>query len=481
MPAAQPGSILNLVLLIAFGCGGWFLAAWMKPPRKVSVVVAAVESGGPAHQPGVFAGDARRMLEAKTAGAAEFDEFALRYGAGSPELTLLTLPLLEKWAASSPADASAIIARCLQQAPENLPHLFHCLAEAAPSDPAALLASVPPGPLYEPCARALGSGLGGTARGLPPELLAKLPRHERSAFLREWHRARAVNDYAAASSAAAALTDADDRESAVAGVLAARAGADPALTLSSSTVRPDFAKLASEALAEWSARDSAAAWEFAASLQNDPRLPTIAAAMVRAEAGRRRLSESVSDMTALLDRFFPRGIPVEPLTALIEALAGEKSTVAQKFCDSLPPETRKIAGVLLFDTFCRTDPDAAWRLAGALVQQTEAKDNRGTHTWSNATTRAFATPQQRLEAGFPDLTDMIHLAHSWIHSDPPAAIANFCAPGVPVELQKLIVQTSLSAHGGAVPAAQLLEWGKSQPDHILHTIEGLAGETAKPK
>lgn len=481
MPAAQPGSILNLVLLLACGCGGWFAAAWFKPPRKVVSVVASVESGGPAYRAGVFAGDARRILEAKSAGAAEFDEFSLRYGTGSPELTLLTLPLLEKWSAAAPADAATNgITRCLRHAPENLPPFLARLAESPSTDPATLLTTIPQGPLYDTCLRALASGLGLAARPLAADILTKLPRHGRSAFLREWHRSRAAADYPAASSSANALSDADDRESAIAGTLVARAGTDPALTLGSSGTRADFAALASQALTDWIARDSSAAWQFAVTLQNDPRLPAITAAMIRAEAGRRRLSDAIPDMTALLDSLFPRGLPVEPLTAFIQSLSREKSAAAQKYADSLPGETRLAAGVVLFDAFCETDPDAAWRLAGALVRKSGANDHRTMHTWTNATARQFATPAQRLAAGFPDLSDMIQLANRWLQTDPPAAIATFCAPGVPVELQKLVILTALSPHGGAIPSAQLKEWGKSRPDHIRHLIENLTAEAAKP-
>jgi hypothetical protein len=127
--------------------------------------------------------------------------------------------------------------------------------------------------------------------------------------------------------------------------------------------------------------------------------------------------------------------------------------------------------VFLFDTLCLTDPAAAWRLAESLVQREGATDHRAGHQWTSAAARENATAQERIAAGFPDFTDMAHLAAHWVESDTPAALTTFCRSGVHAPLQRLAIEAALSPHAAAIPVAELIAWARHQPAHILHTIE----------
>ena len=477
MPAPQPGAVVNVMLLVLCGTAGWFVAAWTKnPPAPVTAAISSSPSGGLEHQPGVFAADARLLLARDRAGAREFDELLARYGSGSTNLALLAAPVMEKWAAADPADAaSAGLTRCMAHAPDLMPQALAALASGAGSKPDALLAAVPAGPLRTPCLAALAAAWGTQAREDALSHLSSLTRGERTIFLRAWHRARALSDFAAAEKSAAALTDADDRESALAGCQLGRAAADPAAVLRDAVTREDFPLIAAAAFRHWLPRDSTAAWSFVSGRKDDPRIATLCAALIQAELERRRASDALPEIQTLLARHFPAGPPLAINDLLVPALAAESSAAARKYVESLPAANLQMpATVRLFDVLCTTDPAAAWRLAETSGQRDGTKDGRTTHRWTSALARETATPQQRLDAGFPDFTDMVSLARHWLESDPPAAIATFCTPGVPAALQRLIIDTALHPDGAAIPRDQLLEWARRQAQHLLHTIEALA-------
>jgi len=485
MPSQQSGTLINLLLFASLGTIGWFTAAWIKPARGAretagpgKTPVAEVSSSGSASQAGVFALDARRLLAGHASGADAFDQLVVRYGTGSPELTALAAPFLDQWVARDAADAAgAGVARALHSTPELLPRLFARLA-AVPSLPfEQILAAVPAGPVRAECLTTLAAARGTAGLELPAPPLAGLPRSERSQLHREWHRARAVADHAAATASAEALSDPDDKAAALAGALLARAATEPELTLRDSLTRYDFTAIAGAAFSAWLPRNAAAAWGFAATLKDDPRLPVIAAHMLTVEAQRRRFSDHLQEMTSLLDRLFPAGVPAVTLAAFIPPLAAESPPAAQKFADSLQGESRRVATVILFDALCQADPAAAWRLAAAEVLRDGTTDHRTTHSWISATERLHATPQQRLTAGFPDLADMIQLANAWLAKEPAAAITTFCAHSVPGLLQHTVIEAALSPYGAAIAGPLLVEWAKGQPDHIRNTIEGLVSGT----
>lgn len=485
MASLHSTSLVNLTLLAACGTVGWFTAAWIKPATSKRDRLALSSSGeisvsGSPSLPGVLAADARHLLDAPNPGTAAFDSLTVRYGSGSLELTALAAPFMDQWVAHDPAGAASEgIARALAHTPEILPRLFARLGAVASLPPDALLAAIPAGPLRPACISALATARGSTGldAGAGPVTASTLSRSERSLLLREWHRARATVDPATATTTAQALTDPDDRDAALAGTLFAHATAEPEATLRASLTRHDFNSIAAAAFSAWIPRDSAAAWGFAATLKDDPRLPAIAAHMLTVESRRRRFSDALAEMSSLLNRLFPAGLPAETLAAFLPTLAAENPAAAQKYTDSLQGESRRIATVLLFDALCRTSPATAWRLATSEVLRDGAKDNRTTHSWTSATERAHATPQQRLAAGFPDLADMIQLAGEWLAVDPAAAIPAYCAHSVPGPLQRLIIETATSPFGAAIPGAQLIAWAKAaQPDHILLTIQGVVGD-----
>ncbi len=481
MPVPQPGGVLNLLLLVLFAGGGWILAAWTREPAKKQSVIATGMATA-RNQPGVFAADGRAVLARKQAGAREFDELAARYGSGSDELHQLALPLLEKWAAGDPADAAAAgLARCMVHTPDLLPLFLAALAVQEKCEAAPLLAALPPGPLREPAMAALAEALGRSGRGEIPAGTATLTRGERTLFLREWHRGRATNGAGAAERSSAALTDPDDRAAARSGCLLARAAADPEAALGEAATRDDYPEIAVAAFRAWLAREPTGPWRYAAARRGDARLPELCAALLKAELPRRRFSEAVPEVQALMARQFPDGPPLEVLTVLIPALAAESTLAAQKFAESVsgstgPGRLRTPAWVLLFDAFCATDPAAAWRLAGAIVQKEGATDERAVNKWSSALEREAAAPDQRLSAGFPDFSDMTALALHWLESDPASAIATFAAPGVQPALQRLVIEAALSPQGAAIPLPQLRDWAAQQASHIPHTIDAVAGE-----
>jgi hypothetical protein len=483
MASRQPGAVLNLVLFCALGSAGWFAAVWTKPAKVEKAFTAEIIATGPASQAGVLASDGRQLISAAAPGAEEFDELVVRYGSGSEELSILAAGLLDKWATRDPAAASTEgLTRCLAHTPDLVPALFTRLSSAPALSTATLYAALPSGPLRHEALVALASARG--SAGGDPGLAdaGNLNRSERSLVLREWHRARALADTAAADASAAALTDADDREAAQAGILFARAAADPELTLRASLTRHDFSAIAAAAFTSWIPRDSPAAWAFAATLKGDPRLPGIAARMLTLESRRRRFSDAVSEMNSLLQRLFPNGLPTETLAVFLPSLAAENPAAAQKFADGLTGDSKAAAIVILFDAFCDLDPPSAWRLATGLAQKEATTDHRGTHTWKSALARARATPQERLAAGFPDLTDMINLAGLWLNVDPPAAITAFCSPTVPAPLQKLIIETAINQHATAIAPPQLIEWAKkTQPEHVLKVIESVTGPMPEEK
>jgi hypothetical protein len=481
MASQQSGTLINLLLFAGLGTLGWFTAAWIKPGRDVresaapgKVPVEEVSASGSASQPGVFAADARRILSGSAADADAFEQLVIRYGTGSVELTALAAPFMDRWVERDAAGAASEgVTRALHSTPEILPRLFSKLG-AAPSLPVdALLGALPTGPIRAECLTALAAARGHAGLELPAAAIAGLPRSERSQLHREWHRARAAAKPGNAESSAAALADPDDKAAAQAGALFARAAAEPELTLRASLTRYDFTSLAEAAFNTWIHRDAASAWNFAASLKDDPRLPVIAAHMLRVESKRRRFSDHLQEMTSLLSRLFPAGVPAETLRAFIPPLVAESPSAAQKYTDSLDGEPRRVATVILFDALCEWDPPTAWRLTTAEILKQGAKDYRTTHSWTSATERLHATPQQRLAAGFPDLADMIHLGASWLAQDPPAAINSYCAHGVPGILQRMIIESAVSPFGAAIPVPELMIWAKEQPDNIRNTIEGI--------
>ena len=484
MASRQPNAVINLVLFCSLGGAGWFAGTWLKPAKVEKASTSEVASSGPAWQSGVLLADAKQTLHAPTAGAAEFDAFVTRYGSGSPELEMLGSGIFEKWAAADPAGAlKDALPRCLNHTPDVTPVLLARLA-SVPSIPAPeLYKSVPGAPLREPCLTAIASSRG--KAGLEPglsEAAGTFSRSEVSLMLREWYRARALVDAGAADQAAAALKDADDREAARAGILYAKAAASPEATLTASLTRFDFESVAEAAFEAWIPRDSPAAWAYAATLKGDPRLPVIAARMLKVENRQRRFSDSVPEMGSLLERLFPDGLPVEVLAAYIPALAREQPSTAQKFADTFRGPNAGAATVILFDALCETDPAAAWRLASFLVQKEGATDHRAGNKWTSGIARNLATPAERLEKGFPDLTDMVELATRWLAVDPPAAILAYCSPVVPGAVQKVVIQTAVSTHATGIAPAQLMEWArKTQPENIAHTIEGVTGPVEEKK
>ena len=481
MPIPQPGGVLNLLLLVLCAGGGWFYAAWSKEPRNPQSVIAT-GAGTARNQPGVFAADGRAVLARKQAGAREFDELAARYGSGSDELGELGLPLLEKWAAGDAADAAtAGLARCMAHTPDLLPLFLAALAAQEKCDPGQLLAALPDGPLREPAMAALAEALGRSARGKIPPGTAALTRGERTLFLREWHRGRATAGAAEAEQSAAALTDVDDRAAARSGCLQARVEADPETVLGETAIRDDYPEFAVAAFRAWLAREATGPWRYVASRKGDARLPELCAALLRAEIPRRHFSEALPEIQSLMARQFPAGPPLEVLAVFIPLLAAESTLAAQKFTESVSGSTgpgglRTPAWVLLFDALCTTDPAAAWRLAGAIVQKEGATDERAVSKWSSALEREAATPSQRLAAGFPDFSDMTALVLHWLERDPASAIATYAAPGVEPSLQRLVIKAALSPLGTAIPLPQLLEWAANQPTHIPNTIKAVAGE-----
>jgi len=144
-------------------------------------------------------------------------------------------------------------------------------------------------------------------------------------------------------------------------------------------------------------------------MQGSNRLPLITAALFKTETARRQPTEVLPEIQSLLASIFPGGPPLEVIAVVVPSLAGERAAAAEKFVDFLPEPLRPAASVVLFDALCKTDPGAAWRLAGALVQQKEAADHRSSTQWKSAAARENATPEERLAAGFPDFTDMTNL------------------------------------------------------------------------
>ncbi len=480
MPIAQPGAVLNLMLLFLCGGGGWFLAAWLKtsPVRKTENV--SLTAGAPGNEPGTFAADALHMLTAAKAGAGEFDEYVARYGSGTASLQLLAAAVMEKWIAGDAAGAlSAGIPRCAEHAAGALPTAMALLAARAEVPVAGLLAALPAGPLREPCVSALAGGWGRAKREEALTQAPTLSRGERTLFLREWHRARGETDLSAAQASATAQKDPDDREAGLQGCLLARALTEPQAVLQETLSREDIPEITLAAFRSWLSRDPAAAWNFAATCREHPALPGLAVAILKAGVGQRQLSTSLPELTTLLSRLFPVKNPPELSVALVPALVAEREESAQKFIELQPgnPDVRRHAGgVALFDSLCLSDPPAAWRFAESCVQLEGAKDLRTVNHWTSAAVRENATPQQRLDAGFPDFSDMSHLALHWLQSDPAAALTTFCGQGVDPALKRLAVETAISPDGAAIPADDLVEWAKHQPGQLLEAVKAGAGK-----
>lgn len=479
MAAPQPGAVINLLLIVVCGAGGWVGAAFLKPApaAKGGSIAAAVSGQG--HEPGVFAADARALTLAAAAGPAEFDDLVARYGSGSASLGQLAASLMEKWAATDPEGArTSGLARCLTHAPEALPHAIAALAKIPATAAGALIAAIPSGPVQEPALLAAAAAWGETGRAEGLTAAATLPRHLRTLVITEWHHARGLKDAAAAEQSAAGLTDADDREAAAAGTFLARAVLEPEITLRAAASRDDFPRIAGTACMHWLPRNPGAAWAFAVSMKNSARLTDLVVALLKAEAARRRLTEAMPEIQSQLARLFPAGPPLETTAVLLPALASERTAAATKYVDSLPKELQPEASVVLFDVLCQTDPAAAWSLAESIAQETR-KDQRTTTLWTAGTARQSASPAERLAQGFPDLTDMTALALAWVQSDTPAALTTFLGPGVQPALHKLIIETALSPRGAGIPREQLTAWAASQPPHVQLTVQSLTNPPGK--
>ena len=481
MGKPQSNSILSLLFLVFFAGGGWLLAAWIKKPREATAVIAST-AGTSGNQPGVFAADAHAVLSLETVNGREIDELLARYGSGSSELHLLAAPLFEKWATVNPAEAATTgLALCRTHTPDLLPQFLTALGAQEKCDPLKLLAALPHGPQHQPALAALAAAVGNRGHSGILQEISALARSDRTLCLREWHRGRAQSDAPAAGASAAAMTDADDREAARAGCLLALAAADPEAALRDAAMRADLPLIAASAFSSWLPRDANGAWKYVTSRTDDPRIADLCKALLLAEIPRRRFSEALPEIQSLLARHFPAGPPMELLAVIITALTGESTLVGQKFVESLaggigPGRLHTPATVLLFDALCHTDPAAAWRLAGAIVQKERAKDVRDKNPWTSALSRRDATPPQRLAAGFPDFTDMTNLALHWLESDAATAISTFTAPGVQAPLQRLVVEAALSPNGAAIPLPNLLQWAGLQPAHVAHTIEAVAAD-----
>lgn len=478
MPVPQPGAVINLILLLFCGGGGWFAASLTKPAAPAGTLVAKHETHGAQDPRAEFAADARRLLGPGTAGAQEFDDLIARYGTGSVDLHLLAAPVMEKWASADPEGArTAGLSRCMDHAPDLMPRAVAAVAVHGPGASPELLAAVPAGLLREPCLAALAAAWGENAREEALDRAVTLTRGERTLFIREWHRARGTTDPHAGEKTANAFADPDDRAAALSGCLLALAAADPEAALRAAANHDDYPLVADAVFRAWVPRNPGAAWNAAAALKDNPRVSVLACALVRAEISRRRLTESLSEIQALLARLFPSVPPADVLAILIPALAAEQLQAAQKYVDFLPKSDepgsrhqRAGAVVLLFDALSTVDPATAWRLSQSLVQIEGATDTRTTHHWSAAAAKAHASPSERIAAGFPDFTDMTALALHWMQRDAGDALLNFCAPGVPASLQRAAVEIALSADGAAIPRADLLQWAKKQPASIFNTI-----------
>ncbi len=479
MPLPQPRGVINFLLLFLFGGGGWFLAAWLKTTRlRQPPADSPVAADIPGNTAGIFAADALSLRAAEKAGAREFDTLLARYGTGSRDLCLLVLPLMEKWIASDAGGALTDgLPRCRDHAPDALPGVMALLAARREVSPASLLAAIPSGPLHAPCLApclaTMGTAWGRAGTEEPLATAGTGNRVERTLFLQEWHRGRASADAAAASKSASTQKDPDDREAALRGCLLARGVSEPEATLREAARREDFLEIAGETLRVWLPRDPSAAWNFANGFKNDPRLPALAAALLRAEAGRRRLSESLPELTSLLGRLFPEGNPHEVEAFLIPALLQEDPAGPRRYLAGLPGKTdlfHRPAGVILFDALCASDPAGAWRFAEASVEASGGKDDRTVNHWTSASLREHATPAQRIGAGFPDYSDMAVLARLWVKADAPAALSTFCGEKVPASLQKLAIEMALSPAGAHIPPDDLKEWAKRHSPRMLKIV-----------
>lgn len=479
MAAPQPGAVINLLLIVICGAGGWLGAAFLKPAPAAKGGSSVTAALGQGHEPGVFAADARALMLAPSAGAAEFDDLVARYGSGSAGLEQLAFTLMEKWAAADPESArTAGLSRCLTHAPEALPHAVAALAKHPGTAPAPLLAAIPSGAVLEPAVLAAAAAWGEAGRADCLEAAATLSRRARTLLITEWHRARGLVDGAAAAKSAAGLTDADDREAATAGTFLARAVTEPEITLRAAASRDDFPSIAETAALHWLPRNPGAAWAFALSMKDSPRLTDLTVALLKAEAARRRLTEAMPEIQSQLARLLPAGPPLETTAVLLPALAAERTAAATKYADSLPKDLQPQASVVLFDVLCQADPAAAWSLAESIAQETR-KDQRSTTLWTSGAARLSATPAERIAQGFPDLTDMTALALAWVQSDTPAALTAFLGPGVQPALHKLVIETALSPRGAGIPREQLAAWAASQPPHVQLTVQALTSPPGK--
>ena len=468
MPLPQPGPVVNLLMIVLFGVGGYFAGSLTKPPEKKrehspaqkNTVTATTGAGN-------LSADVRKFAAAQSAGLSDLESLFAAYGAGSRELTLLASEVMEKWAA---ADAPAVlrdgVPRCLLRAPDALPRAFAALAAQKTVPPAELLKALPAPPLRAECAAAAAFAWGRAGNEDALTQTQSMSRHERSRFVKEWHRG-------APDTAAPVLADADDRAAAALGQLLGLAEKDPAAALSAGRTNDDFAEVAATAFAAWVPRDSAAAWQAAEGFASHSRLASLTAALVSAESRRRSLADALPEVETLISRLHPEGIPEEVLRALVPALAAERPPHALKYIESLAPgsSVRRAASVILFDALSATDPAAAWRFADALLQTPGASDHRHLSPWASPAAQQAATALSRWDAGFPCAADVATLLGNWMQRDPAEALATLVRAGVPEPLQAAAIEAAISPHGGAFTGEVLAKWISTLPPATQANLE----------
>jgi hypothetical protein len=470
MPLPQPGPVVNLLMIVLFGVGGYFAGTFTKPPEKKREeipaqkgIVAATSTAGN------FSADARKFAAVQTAGLPDLESLFTAYGGGSRELTLLAAEVMEKWAAAdSPGALRDGVPRCLLRAPDSLPRAFAAIAAQKTVPPAELLKALPAPPLRAECAAAAAFAWGRAGNEDALTQSQSMSRHERSRFVKEWHRG-------APETVAPVLADADDRAAAALGSLLALAEKDPAASLSGGRNNDDIAEIAAAAFAAWVPRDSAAAWQTAETFAAHPRLASMTAALVTAESRRRSLADALPEVETLISRLHPDGPPEEVLRALVPALAAERPQHAMKYIDSLASGSvvRRAASVILFDTLSATDPAAAWRFSDTLLQTPGATDHRHLSPWASPAAQQAATALSRWDAGFPCAADVATLLGNWMQRDPAEALSTLVRQGVPEPLQAAAIEAAISPHGGAFTGDVLAKWISTLPPATQVNLEPL--------
>ena len=466
-----------MVILMLSGVVGTGIGYLTKPitSRTVNEIINPENRFN--REPGDFPAMLRRLIAAdKDRRSRLLEESVMRFGRGTREVEILTAVAMQAWVPQDSAAAlSDLLPLCTATAPAALPAFYSALAQST-GPTAAALGQLPPGIPGQDCAHALAYhwGLKGSEDALP--LAATLPVPLRARFIKSWFHARAMKDYRAAVSLAESLykdaASQDSRALAVTGSQLGYAAAEPLKALTELAASPAYEEVANTALRSWIHTAPDAAWAWLAEHRNQPRIPLLLLAAVRAELALGVTSSRIKELTTLTGRIVPGGMTPQIAALLLPELAAQDPPQAQRFGTTEASNgTGPDLPVIVQDALNESDKVIAFRWFRDQLERSGR--SKAAFDPPAVAPGAFAASSfsARTQAGFPAMPDYLVMVSRWIRENPAEAARQLCSTSTPEAARTAFVQALLDPACGQFTLDEMQRWAQKESTSVKSAIQ----------